>query len=115
VEACVSGAYWAADQNCIGSQRILVQTDCYERFRDAFVAGTMRLTAGDPGSEETDVGPMISQAAAARAEAVVAQAIADGARLLRGHRRKGSLYCPTVLEAVPHVSRLWRRKSLRRR
>ena len=63
VEACVSGAYWAAGQNCIGTQRILVQAACYDRFRDAFVARTLRLVAGDPDVEETDVGPMISQAA----------------------------------------------------
>jgi acyl-CoA reductase-like NAD-dependent aldehyde dehydrogenase len=108
VEACISGAYWAAGQNCVGTQRILVQAACYDRFRDAFVAGTMRLVAGDPAFEETDVGPMISQAAAERAEAVVAGAIADGARLLCGHQRRHSLYRPTALEGVSHASRLWR-------
>ncbi|MBB4237775.1 aldehyde dehydrogenase family protein [Rhizobium esperanzae] len=108
VEACVSGAYWAAGQNCIGTQRILVQAACYERFRDAFVARTGRLIAGDPRFEETDVGPMISQAAAERAEAAVDEAIGAGARLLCGHRRKRAIYSPTVLERVPHDGRLWR-------
>ncbi|MET3793624.1 acyl-CoA reductase-like NAD-dependent aldehyde dehydrogenase [Aquamicrobium terrae] len=35
VERCVSGSFWAAGQNCIGAQRILVQSSIYERFRDA--------------------------------------------------------------------------------
>ena len=108
VAGCVSGAYWAAGQNCIGTQRILVQAACYDRFREAFVAGTSRLRAGDPGREETDVGPMISAAAAERAEAAVENAIAAGARLLCGHRREGAVYRPTVLEAVPRDNRLWR-------
>lgn len=108
VEGCISGAYWAAGQNCIGTQRILVQAACYDRFREAFVAGTTKLLVGDPGREETDVGPMISAAAAERAEATVEQAIAAGARLLCGHRRDGALYSPTVLEAVPRANRLWR-------
>jgi acyl-CoA reductase-like NAD-dependent aldehyde dehydrogenase len=107
-EACVSGAFWAAGQNCIGTQRILVQAACYDRFRDAFVAETRRLVAGDPSAEETEVGPMISQAAAKRAEAAVDDAIGAGARLLCGHQRRRALYHPTVLEDVPHASRLWR-------
>lgn len=108
VEGCISGAYWAAGQNCIGTQRILVQAACYDRFREAFVAGTTRLLVGDPAREETEVGPMISAAAAQRAEGAVEQAIAAGARLLCGHRREGAVYRPTVLEAVPRDNRLWR-------
>ncbi|MZF83986.1 aldehyde dehydrogenase family protein, partial [Streptomyces sp. SID5643] len=61
VASCVSGAFWAAGQNCIGTQRILIAAEVYERFRDAFVARTMLLRTGDPLDERTDVGPMITQ------------------------------------------------------
>ncbi|QRM33029.1 aldehyde dehydrogenase family protein [Microvirga sp. VF16] len=108
VESCVSGAYWAAGQNCIGAQRILVQAELYGRFRDAFVEATKKLKAGDPSRQDTDVGPMISQQAAERAEVAVNGAIAAGAKLLCGHRRDGSLYHPTVLEGTPHTCCLWR-------
>lgn len=108
VDACVSGAYWAAGQNCVGTQRILVQAGCYDRFREAFVAGTERLRIGNPEFEDTDVGPMISPGAAERAEAAVNAAIAAGARLLCGHRRAGALYHPTVLEDISHKDALWR-------
>ncbi|KQV40814.1 MULTISPECIES: aldehyde dehydrogenase family protein [unclassified Rhizobium] len=108
VAACISGAYWAAGQNCIGTQRILVQAGCYDRFRDAFVAGTKKLRAGDPELEGTDVGPMISVSAAEKAEAAVDAAHARGARILCGHWRAGALYHPTILEAVPRDDRLWR-------
>lgn len=107
VEACISGAFWAAGQNCVGTQRILVQAGCYERFRDAFVAGTNALRVGDPEHEGTDVGPMISVSAAEKAEAAVAAAQARGARILCGHRRVGALFHPTVLETVPRDDRLW--------
>ncbi|MCW0002177.1 aldehyde dehydrogenase family protein [Pararhizobium sp. YC-54] len=107
VEACVSGAFWAAGQNCIGAQRILIQAALYDRFRDAFVAATNKLKAGDPRQEETDVGPMISQEVAERTEAAVNEAITAAARLLCGHRREGSLYHPTVLEGTPLTCRLW--------
>ncbi|QPB24713.1 aldehyde dehydrogenase family protein [Rhizobium sp. 007] len=107
VEASVSGAFWAAGQNCIGAQRILIQAELYDRFRDALVAATSKLKAGDPMQEDTDVGPMISKQVAERTEAAVNEAIEEGARLLCGHRREGSLYHPTVLEGTPLTCRLW--------
>jgi acyl-CoA reductase-like NAD-dependent aldehyde dehydrogenase len=107
VEACISGAFWAAGQNCIGTQRILIQAPLYEKFREAFVAGTSGLSVGNPEWEKTDVGPMISERAAERAETMVNHAIAAGATLLCGHMRKAALYLPTVLENVPPTCRLW--------
>ncbi|MFJ4166052.1 aldehyde dehydrogenase family protein [Microbacterium sp. NPDC089698] len=107
VEACVSGAFWAAGQNCVGAQRILVQREVHERFVDAFVARAGGLVAGDPADERTDVGPMITAEAAERAQRLVDDAVAAGARVLAGHRREGSVYWPTVLDAVPHSCALW--------
>jgi len=101
VEDCVSGAFWAAGQNCIGTQRILVQRSIYERFKTEFVAQTTRIKTGDPMNSETDMGPMISENAVNRAAAMVERAIAAGAMLLCGHKPAGTLYPPTVLENVP--------------
>ena len=110
VESCVSGAFWAAGQNCIGTQRILVQRAIYPAFRELFVAQTRALLSGDPARRETDVGPMVNDQAARRTEQVVNEALAQGATLLCGHRRDGALYAPTVLEQVSHDSRLWQQE-----
>lgn len=101
VEDCVSGAFWAAGQNCIGTQRILVQRSIYERFKTEFVSQTSNMKTGDPMNSETDMGPMISEKAVNRAAAMVERAIAAGATLLCGHKPAGTLYPPTVLEKVP--------------
>jgi len=101
VEDCVSGSFWAAGQNCIGTQRILVQRTIYERFKTKFVARTTQMKTGDPMKSETDMGPMISESAVNRAAAMVERAIAAGAMLLCGHKPAGTLYPPTVLENVP--------------
>ncbi|MBB4482795.1 aldehyde dehydrogenase family protein [Rhizobium etli] len=101
VEDCVSGAFWAAGQNCIGTQRILVQRSIYERFKTGFVAQTAKMKTGDPMNSDTDMGPMISERAVKRAAAMVERAIAAGATLLCGHQPAGTLYPPTVLENVP--------------
>lgn len=108
VELCVSGAFWAAGQNCIGTQRILIHESIYESFRERFVELTRSLTLGDPARCETDIGPMINEQAACRTETLVCEALAEGARLLCGHTRKDACYAPTVLEQVDHTSRLWR-------
>ena len=107
VQACVSGAFWAAGQNCVGTQRILVHRRVYEAFRDGLVAATATLRAGDPRDEATDVGPMISESSAQRAERLVDDAVAAGARVLCGHRRTGSVYWPTVVENISLSCELW--------
>lgn len=107
VESCVSGAFWAAGQNCIGTQRLLVQASIYEAFREAFVRLAREQVSGDPLADSTDIGPMISLQAAQNAQKVVDEALQQGARLLCGHQRRGSCYAATVLENVDHGSRLW--------
>ncbi|MER9248765.1 aldehyde dehydrogenase family protein [Mesorhizobium sp. M0590] len=107
VDGCISGSYWAAGQNCIGVQRILVQRPIYDRFANAFVNGSKRLKVGDPLLEDTDIGPMISAEAAMRAEERVAEAISAGATVLYGNQRRGSLYYPTILADTPVHCLLW--------
>ena len=108
VESCVSGAFWAAGQNCVGTQRLLIQASIYEAFRESFVSQARALVVGDPLLAVTDIGPMITSQAAQNAEQVVNEALQEGATLLCGHRREGSCYAATVLENVDHASRLWR-------
>lgn len=108
VDSCVSGAFWAAGQNCIGTQRILVQSSIYEAFKERFVARTRALKAGNPALPDTDVGPMITAQSVARTKGVVDAAISQGARLLCGNTQEGSVYAPTVLEDVSFECDLWR-------
>ncbi|MFI1709112.1 aldehyde dehydrogenase family protein [Streptomyces griseoruber] len=111
VDSCVSGAFWAAGQNCIGTQRILIDRKVYESFRDAFVARTKLLRVGDPSDEHTDVGPMITPEAARATRAEVDAAVAQGAVLLCGNHVSGSLYTPTVLEDVPATCTIWQEEA----
>lgn len=107
IEACVSGAFWAAGQNCIGVQRILVDHRVFEAFVEGFVAATQKLTTGDPRLEDTDVGPMISREAAEAAHSKIVSALGAGAILLTGGEQRGSLFTPAVLAGVPHDCPLW--------
>lgn len=106
VESCVSGSFWAAGQNCIGAQRILIEKKIYKKFCDAFVTLTQSMIVGDPMNEATDMGPMITEGSAIRAQSWVNDAISEGARLLCGNERDRSLYTPTVLDSVPSASKI---------
>ncbi|MGQ9583363.1 MAG: aldehyde dehydrogenase family protein [Thermoplasmatota archaeon] len=110
IECCVSGAFWAAGQNCIGVQRIYVHKELYQKFREGFVGRTLRYRIGDKMKEETDMGPMISEVEARRVERWVNEALRMGARLLAGGRREGALYHPTVLENVPERATIHRQE-----
>ena len=97
VRRCVAGGYPYAGQSCISTQRILVHQAVYPGFVERFVASVRALRTGDPSDETTDVGPMIDQASAERAEAWIAEAAAAGARVAVGGAREGAVLHPTVL------------------
>lgn len=96
-ERCVSGGFSYAGQSCISVQRILVQRGIYDQFLATFLQLVGKLKTGNPLQEDTDVGPLISDKDAIRAHDWVQEAVAAGAKLLRGGRRKGYLLEPTVL------------------
>lgn len=96
-ERCVAGGFSYAGQSCISVQRIYVQRGVEQEFLAEFLPRVKALKLGDPLDESTDVGPMISEGAARRAESWVNQAVAAGARLLAGGSRRGSFLEPAVL------------------
>lgn len=96
-ECCVTGGFSYAGQSCISVQRIFVHSTVLENFQAAFVPRVQKLKVGNPLDESTDVGPMISEADAQRAEQWINEARNAGAQVLCGGNRTGSLIEPTVL------------------
>jgi glyceraldehyde-3-phosphate dehydrogenase (NADP+) len=101
VSSNVSGAFWAAGQNCLHVQRLLVHDSLYAEFARRFVAAAEAYRVGNKLDEQTDMGPLINEAAAKRVETLVNEAVAKGAALLTGGERSGNFYAPTVLENLP--------------
>lgn len=106
VAETTSGAFWASGQNCIGVQRVFVQRGIFNQFSEAVAAQARAMVVGNPLDEESDMGPMITLQAAERAEKWISDARANGADLLAGGKREGTLLQPTVLANVPDTSRL---------
>lgn len=97
----VHGAFFQSGQSCISVQRILVHESLADRFESLLVEATSGLKCGDPASEDVFVGPMISQQEAERLERWIRSAVARGARVLCGGRRRGAILEPTLLRDVP--------------
>jgi acyl-CoA reductase-like NAD-dependent aldehyde dehydrogenase len=70
------------------------------RFTDLVVEKTKAWAYGDPADPKVEMGTVIDEEAARLLEARVDEAVAQGARLLAGNKRKGALYAPTVIDRV---------------
>ena len=106
VDSCVSGAFWAVGQNCIGVQRIYIQEKIYNAFETAFVRKTRQIKVGYQLDETTGMGPMITETEAKRVETWIRDAVDKNAKLLTGGHRKGTIVEPTVLADVPPEAKI---------
>ena len=96
----VQGSYKNSGQRCTAVKRMLVHEKVARRFTDLVVDKTRAWKHGNPADAATDMGTVIDEAAARLFESRVDEAIAQGARLLAGHRREGALFAPTVIDGV---------------
>lgn len=99
--ANVSGAFWAAGQNCLHVQRLLLHESIFDDFTERFVQAAKDVVVGSKLDESTDMGPLINEEHAKKVDGMVNEALEAGATLLCGGKRDGSFYAPTVLADVP--------------
>ncbi|KAF1066849.1 phosphonoacetaldehyde dehydrogenase [Variovorax sp.] len=99
-DLAVQGSYKNSGQRCTAVKRMLVHEKVAAEFTERVVAKTRAWKFGDPMDAGNDMGTVIDEAAARRFQAVVDEAVAQGARLLAGNEREGALYAPTVLDRV---------------
>ena len=115
VDAAVQGAiaskYRNAGQTCICANRIYVQNEVYDDFTKKLAGRVAELRVGPSIEEATTVGPLVNQAALAKVEGLVSEALAQGATALTGgrrHRLGGTFYEVTVLTDVTGDMRISR-------
>ena len=94
------GAFCHQGQVCMCTSRIVAEAPVYEDFLSHLVRRAEALPVGDPGREETRIGPLIRPEKCRELQALVDAAVAQGARLLTGGRYDGPWYFPTVLADV---------------
>ncbi|WP_226038259.1 aldehyde dehydrogenase family protein [Aquibacillus saliphilus] len=89
-----------AGQVCISVQRIYVHEEVLNEFQQKLVEEVKQLKVGDPSDPDTDVGPMIAEKEAERAEQWVSEAVESGAEVIYGGERNGAILQPTIIGKV---------------
>ncbi len=97
-------------QSCIAGKRFIVHEDVADEFERRFVEKMSALTVGDPLEETTDIGPLATGSGRDDVEALVADAVAKGAKVLCGGERltgPGWYYPPTVITELTPDMRMY--------
>ncbi len=55
---------------------------------------------GDPTDEDTMVGTLVTEGEAIRVESAIQKAVADGATLITGGERSGTIVTPAIVDGV---------------
>ncbi len=100
VEETVWGRLYNTGQVCCASKRFLIQNSIKDEYIRKMSEKIEQLHVGYPNEEDTDIGCLISEDAAKEVEAQVNKTIEQGAKLVRGGRRNGAFYEPTILDNV---------------
>ena len=107
IDAAVDGAmiskYRNNGQTCVCANRIYVQDGIYDEFASKLTEAVQKMKVGDGFGNDITVGPLISDAAVAKVEDHISDAISKGANLLSGgkkHSLGGKFFEPTVLSGV---------------
>jgi aminomuconate-semialdehyde/2-hydroxymuconate-6-semialdehyde dehydrogenase len=97
---------------CLCGSRLLVQRSIYAAFRARYLDRVRALRVGDPNHADSDLGAMVSKAHYDKVRGCIAQARADGGRVLcggdaihlPGRCAQGWFIAPTVLEDLPSAA-----------
>jgi succinate-semialdehyde dehydrogenase/glutarate-semialdehyde dehydrogenase len=96
------------------ANRLFVQDGVFDAFAKKLAVRVAQLQVGDGFTAGVTQGPLIDDAALAKVESHVADAIAKGARLVAGGKRHalgGTYYEPTVLADVSPDSMIFREET----
>jgi acyl-CoA reductase-like NAD-dependent aldehyde dehydrogenase len=102
--AVVAGIFAASGQSCVAGSRLLVERSVKEAFLDSLKRKAETISIGDPQDPATEMGPLATVRQRERIEAIVAESLAKGGKLVTGGKRpdggaSGFYYAPTIIDA----------------
>jgi len=113
LDAAVDGAMVAKMRNageaCTAANRFFVHADVADEFSSRLAERMAAMRVGPGTSDDTEVGPLVNEEAAAKVHELVEGAVAAGARVVVGGTRpdrEGFYYEPTVLLDVPRTAEI---------
>ncbi len=103
VDGIVWSAFGTAGQRCTAASRVIVQRGVYDVLQRKLVERAERMRIGAPWEDDTDIGPVINEAAVEKIHSYTEIGRDEGAKLLTGGERvsgHGFYYRPTVFADV---------------
>ncbi len=110
-EKCVDGSLKNAGQRCDAISAVLVVEPVADAFVKLLDEEVAKWKMGDPRQPGVKVGPVINRDAARHAEALIKDAVSNGATLVRGGKVQACYVEPTLLDNVPFVARIAREET----
>jgi succinate-semialdehyde dehydrogenase / glutarate-semialdehyde dehydrogenase len=103
VQGAVIAKYRNMGQTCVCTNRLYVQEGIHDRFVERFAAEVIKMKVGNGAEVGVVQGPLINAKAVEKVERHVADAVANGAKVVAGGKRHAlgrTFYEPTVLAGV---------------
>jgi succinate-semialdehyde dehydrogenase/glutarate-semialdehyde dehydrogenase len=100
VEGAIAAKFRNSGQTCVCANRLLAQDGIHDAFVERLAEAVQQLQVGDGFQPSVDQGPLIDDAAVAKVEEHVADAVQNGAKVVTGgsrHELRGNFFQPTVL------------------
>jgi aldehyde dehydrogenase (NAD+) len=111
VKAAVFGAFLHQGQICMSTRRLIVERPIAEEFLEKLVRKALSLKVGDPKEPGTVIGPLINKSQLDQVKRGIEDALADGAKVVCGHKYEGLCCYPTVLSNVKRGTRICREET----
>ncbi len=109
IPGIVFGAVGTAGQRCTSTRRVIIHQDVYAELKEKMLSAYKQIKIGTPLDEDNHMGPLIDKDAVAMYEKVVAEAQAQGGRLLAGGEvlsgpgyESGCYVTPAIIEVSPN-------------
>ncbi|MET2849905.1 NAD-dependent succinate-semialdehyde dehydrogenase [Vibrio owensii] len=97
----IASKFRNAGQTCVCTNRLYVHQSVKEAFLAKLLDKAVGLTVGNGLEENTTLGPVITMASKHRLEAVIDQAVQEGAKILnQPQKRSGRFMEPVILDNV---------------
>ncbi|HWT21546.1 MAG TPA: aldehyde dehydrogenase, partial [Variovorax sp.] len=113
VNGVLYGIFSSSGESCIAGSRLFVARGIYDEFLTRLAEGANALRVGDPASERTQMGPLITAKHREGIERYVELGVSEGGQIRTGGVRphgsdydKGYFYQPTIIEGLDNSARI---------
>lgn len=110
VNAAIFGSFMNQGQICMSTERIIVVDAVADAFVEKLAAKASSLPYGNP-RDKVVLGSLVTEQAAKKMDALIADATGKGAKIVAGGTRDGAIHSATLLDGVTSDMRIYSEES----